>query len=333
MLKSQSMKLTIIAFLCLISQTIFGQNIFTKFVSQSSVQWAAHTVDTFHFSSPNLSLLLRKAFDRGAIKVGAADGLSNGMIALNSQKASILERIAPHRVMQVVDENGNPAGTTMEAENPLFSSNYFDSLVNDLVEIPQILFIQHGQLKTYVPWVSPRYTVTTSWGQRLGTANAFSTAFNTSRKICARQTKNALPLGRSSKLIQLDTAGQLSMLKQLYEQNLLEALWPSLHKKQTQIIRLDSLTIVPFEKMNTALLPNAVLSVPIYDEAGNVSSESNAPNVQPLDASSFSQLELVQDWYYHAKHNKLFSRISHLVLYADNFKNGRSEPILKIMLK
>ncbi len=330
------MKNTIISFLCLFSQTIFCQNIFTKFITKSSVQWAAHSADTFHFRAPNLSLLLRERFNKGDIKVGITEGLINSRIEENTSKESILERIAPNRVKQIIDENGNLAGTTIEAENPLLSTFYFDSLVNDLVEIPQILYIQSGQLKTYIPWVSPKYAVSTSWGQRLGIANAFSTAFNTSRKICTRQRRNSILLGRSCMGIKSEAAGQVAMIKQLYAQSLLEALWPSLNTTRYQIIRLDSLTIVPFEKINTSLLNHAVTPVPIYDAEGNLSSATVTPAAQPLDASSFTELEVVQDWFYNSKQNKLFSRLQHLVLYAHPYNNGQvaaqAVPVLKIML-
>jgi len=330
------MKKIIIPLLCLVSQTIFCQNTFTKFITKSSVQWAADVTEPFHFNAPNLSLLLRERFNQGAIKVGITEGLANTSIEKNIPIESILLRIAPNRVQQIAGENGNVTGTTVEAENPLFSPSYFDSLVNDLVEIPQILYIQSGQLKSYIPWVSPKYAVFTSWGQRLGIANAFSTAFNTCRRISSRQKRSAVLLGRSSTPIQQDSTSQVQMLKQLYAQSLLQAMWPSLNTKNYQIFRLDSLSIIPFEKINMTLLDDAILNVPIYDAEGKLSNQTVTAAAQPLQASAFTKVELVQDWFYYAKDNKLFSRLQHLILYAHKYKNGRAEaqavPVLKIML-
>jgi len=321
--------------LCLFSQTIFCQNTFTKFITKSSVQWAADVTEPFHFNAPNLSLLLRERFDKGAIKVGITEGLANTRIKKNTSIESVLNRIAPNRVQQIAGER-NVTGTTFEAENPLFSPSYFDSLVNDLVEIPQILYIQSGQLKSFIPWVSPKYAVSTSWGQRLGIANAFSTAFNTCRRISSRQKRNAVLVGSSSTLIQPDSTLQPKMLKQLYAQSLLQALWPSLNTNNYQIIRIDSLSIVPFEKINMSLLDDAISNVPIYDAEGKLSNETVTATAQPLEALAFTKVQLVQDWFYYAKDNILFSRLQHLILYAHKYKNGRAEaqavPVLKIML-
>lgn len=330
------MKVLIITLLCLFSQSLFCQNSFTKFVNKSSVQWAADATDTFHFKGTNLSLLLREGFNRGKIKVAITEGLTSSGELANVSKESILERIAPNRVKQLVDENGNSIGTTMEADNPLFSTTYFDSLVNDLVEIPQIVYIQSGQLKSYVPWVSPKYTVSTSWGQRLGIANAFSTALNTRRKICAKHRKNAVSLGSFSKIIKSDATSELPMIKQLYAQSLLQALWPSLNKKQYQIIRLDSLTVVPFEKLNGSLLDDARLNIPLYDADGNISNKTLTVPAEALNPNAFTSVAMVQEWFYQPKHNRVFSRIQQLVLYAHKFKKGQPEsapvPVLKIML-
>lgn len=331
------MKKTIISLLCLFSQTVFCQNSFTKFIARSSVQWAADATDTVHFKSPDLSLLLRERLHKGALKVAITEGLTNSGKVDNVSKEAILERIAPNRVKQLVDENGNLSGTTIEAENPLFSTTYFDSLVNDLVEIPQILYVQSGLLKSYVPWVSPKYAVSTSWGQRLGIANAFSTAFNSSPKICARHRKNAVSLGISSRMVTTDSTSQLPMIKQLYAQSLLQALWPSLNTKHYQVIRLDSLSVVPFEKINRSLLDDASLNIPLYDADGNISNKTVTVAAEALNAAAFTNVALVQEWFYQAKQNKLFSRIQHLLLYAYKIKNGQAAPqavpVLKIMLK
>ncbi|MBC7867685.1 MAG: hypothetical protein H7X88_09130 [Gloeobacteraceae cyanobacterium ES-bin-316] len=331
------MKILISLFLYLVSPRIFCQDTFIKFVSKSSVQWAAQATDTFHFKTPNLSLLLRERFNKGDIKVGITEPAALGKVEYVPSKEAILERIAPNRVKQIVDEEGNITGTAIDAENPLFSTTYFDSLVNDLVEIPQVMYIESGKLKTYTAWVSPKYAVFTSWGQRLGISNAFSTAFNTSRSFSSKQFKNSILLGRSAAQLKLDSTGQLQMIKQLYAQNLLQALWPWLHTKHYQIIRLDSAVTIPFEKLNMSLLNNQILNIPKYDEEGNISNRTVNLSAQPLDPSAFTKLEIVQDWFYYEKGNKVFSRIQHLVLYAYKYKNNQVEaqatPVLKIMLK
>ncbi len=331
------MKKTGFIFLILFTQTAFCQNSYTKFIEKSSVKWAASLTDTCHFTNPNLNLLLREKFNNGSIKAGLFEGGFNEKLKKKLAKETIINRIAPNRVTQIADDAGNITGTTIEAENPLLSSKYFDSETNDLVEVQQILYIQSGKLKSHTPWVSPKYAVFTSWGQKLGIANAFSTGFNTSRCMAASTKKKAVLLGNRFTMIPLDSAQHPGIIKQLYGYNLLQALWPYLHKKNYKIYRIDSSRLIPFSMITRSLIDNQQLNIPLYDAEGNLSNKTVVQEDFPLNPSDFSVMELVQEWHYHSKKNRLFNNISHIILYARKWRNGQQEavasPILKIMLK
>jgi hypothetical protein len=43
-----------------------------------------------------------------------------------------------------MDAEGNITATVVEAEDPLFSTRYFDEQTSDLVEVQQILYIESG---------------------------------------------------------------------------------------------------------------------------------------------------------------------------------------------
>jgi hypothetical protein len=82
---------------------------------------------------------------------------------------------------------------------------------------------------------------------------------------------------------------------------------------------------------------NQPLNIPFYDEEGNPVNKKLPLEDQLLNASTFTSVDLVQDWFYHAEKNILFNKISHIILYAPKMKNGQPEakasPLLKILLK
>ena len=322
--------------ICLLWQTGFSQNIFTKFIENKSVHWATGMIDTFHLTNPNLSLILRKRFNAGAIKVNIIEDNKNISKINYTSKDAVINKIAPNRERKVEEENGNTTRTIIASEDPLFSSYYFDEQTNDLIEIQQILYIQSGHLKSYIPWVSPKYAVYTSWGQKLGVANAFNTSFNKSANKSSSLKKKALLLGSTKTMLRLDTAQ--NMLKQLYAQNLLQALWPHLHKKQYEIYRADTTIQIPFEKINKSLLDTQQINIPVYDAEGNITAyQILSQHDQSLDLTSITGVEIMQQWFYNEKKNIVFNTIEQLVLYAHKWNNGKQDelasPILKIMLQ
>ncbi len=320
----------------LLWQTSFSQNMFTKFIENKSVQWAVNMNDTFHFANPNLSLILRNKFNAAQIKVSSIEDDKNISKINYASKDAVISRIAPDNKITRIDAQGNVSEIMAYADNPLFSSYYFDAQTNDLVEIQQILYLQSGRLKSYIPWVSPKYSVYTSWGEKLGVANVFNTAFNKQRKTAASLKKKVQLLGSTKTMMRLDTSK--NMLKQLYAQNLLQALWPHLHKKQYEIYRADSAIKIPFEKINKTLVDTQQINIPQYDAEGNITAyKILTQQDQPLELSSITGVEIIQHWFYKAKKNIVFNTIEQLVLYAHKWNNGQldglASPILKIMLQ
>lgn len=327
----------ILLLLCLLSTLCgFGQNIFTSFVENKKISFAIITNDTFHFRNPNLSLLLRDALSKGKVKGSIIEDEKNFSTLTYANKEAIINRVAPNRESKVMDADGNITATVVEAEDPLFSSRYFDEQTNDLLEIQEVLYIESGILKSYVPYVSPKYAVFTSWGQKLGISNSFSTAFNKKRSISSSLKKKAVLIGTTKTIKRLDTVQQQNLLKQLYGQNLLQALWPNLHKKQYEFYKMDSLIKIPFEKINMGLVSNP--AVPVYDAEGNLTGTKMYPmDDQPLNLSLITNIQLEQNWYYHAGKNILFNLITELVLYTkktdENTGAERTAPVLKIILR
>ena len=322
--------------ICLVGQQVFSQSVFTKFIENKSVQWAADISDTFHFVHPNLSLSLRNRVNAGEINVSISEEDKFTGEINYATKDDIINRIAPNREKKIADDDGNLTGTVIESENPLFSVNYFDTQTNDLVEIEQILYLQSGRLKSYTPWFSPKYAVYTSWGQKLGVANAFTTGFNKSLHISSGIQKRAQLLGSTKTMMRLDT--NKNMLKQLYEQNLMQALWPHLNKKFYAVYRMDSLIKIQFQNINMSLVDSRKIDVPVYDSAGTITGSQIFTNEdQPLNLSAITGIQLEQNWYYNAKKNIVYSTITALVLFAKKINSDKQDelasPVLKIMLQ
>lgn len=316
-----------------------GQNKYTRFIEKSNVLWAQDVTDTFRFTNPNLSLLLRQQLAKEKIKVAVVEPGSSRIPDIRFvKKMDVIQTIAPNREVQVVDAEGNNAGIVREAEDPLLSSRYFDWETHAKLEVAQVFYVQCGRLKSYVPWVSPKYTITTSWGERLGIANAFSTAFGTSRKFSSRSKKKAQLLGTHTQTIRMDSAGSATMLKQLYGQNLAQALWPHLGKKYYQLRLPGSNEAIPFSKINQTLIEENPVAIPVYDAEGNVTTKGIVlQESQPLDLRQITAIDIVQDWYYVARTNRVYSTVSEIVLYAIRSKAGVSDagasPILSIVVK
>jgi hypothetical protein len=324
-----------ILLLVLFSQRSFSQSSFTKFVENSSIEWAADASDTFRFNHPNLSLLLRERLNKGTIKGSIGEFDADFEKRKIATKENILDRIAPNRIVNIMDADGNITRTVIEAESPLLSSQYFDEITQNLIEVKQVLYIQSGRLQSYTPWVTTKFSVYTSNGNFIGVANGFSTGFHTSRNKVAL-LKKAMPLGTTKTMIRLDTALPQKMLKQLYGRNMLQTIWPQFSKKTYQIYRVDSNQLIPFSAINNGLVNDEILHIPVSDSLGNISSRTITQNSFPLELSSITAIELEQEWYYHSKKNQVFNHITTLILYARKWKNGHQEavasPLLKIIL-
>ncbi len=322
--------------LLLISQLAFSQKQFTKFAEKRPVTWAAFVADTVRFKEPNLSLILRQRLIDNRIKAGTVSWEEPFAINKNTPKQTITERIAPDQVSQVVNENGDYVATVKVAEDPLLSTKYFDDDIKDLVEIAQVIYVEKGKVKSFATWVSPKQFVYTSWQQKLGMTNAFSTAFNTCRKFTRRQQKQSISLGSSATRLLPDSTSNLKMIKQLYEHQLLEEIWPAISSNKYEIIAIDSARSISFAGMTQSLLGDFTISTPVYDEEGNIEKYQTMPALA-LKATSFTGMELQQEWYYHIKKNKLFTRPTALLLHAPKRTKASSEPIaspiLKILLK
>ena len=306
-----SMKLpsVILLLLLFITGSVSAQHRYNNFVEEKNIRWAAEFSDTFHFSNPNLSEILRTQFLEGDIKVALVDDLENMESLRFESLPAVMRRMRP---------NEEIAPTALR--DSLFSPGAFNQQTKDLLEIRDIIYLEKNRLKSQVYAVSPKYIVQTSWGMILGTSNLFTTAFNSKRNWSKRVKRKAERIGGSRRTILLnENAGK--SLKILYDQNLLQAIWPQLNSKYFETSRIDSV--------------KTALNVPRYDENG--APGTIARLVPGLTPESFYSVDIYQTWFYNKQKNVLFGNIEYLVLNiksgGEDNNNQQVQPLLKVLVK
>jgi hypothetical protein len=134
-------------------------------------------------------------------------------------------------------------------------------------------------------------------------------------------------------MIKLDVEHKTDQLKEMYGQNLLQALWPSVLNNKIEVFSIDNRKLKP-EELDITLAFNEPVLAPVYDSAGSVRSYLVISN--PIDMKRFTDVQLVQDWYYDYRKNKVYSYIKEMVLYLIKFnkiKEKDAEPVLRLVFK
>ena len=322
--------------LCGLSSHVLSQSFATRFIEQKKVQWAAWVTDTAHFSDPNLSLLLRKRFEKDEIKAVRSFSLQ----AIDAVKKSDIlfikkEALTEYMNESTFNENGNLSATPPPPRIDLFSKEKFGSNVNDMVEFEQIFYVESGRLKNFVWSVSPKLNVITPQGTFLGISNLFTTAINTNRRLNRSIRKKAIPLGTSNTSFSLQNDSGFHMLKKMYNRNLLESLWPQIGSDHYEIISIDSSRRISKENISAYIWGNTEsMMIPVYDADGNISSTAGS---MAVEANHFSAVSFTQNWFYNAKKNILFSNVSSMTLFIFRPKatgeKAVETPVLKINIK
>ena len=320
------MKRALIFFICACGAiNATAQTPLPDFIKDKKIVWAAYASDSFRFTQ-NLSALLRRDFANGKIEAYTP---SDKQHEPSTQKLPL--SIVRQRIDPATNENQDYAGSTNA--DPLFSSVYFDNLANDLVQVEQIIYVEGAKVKSFVPWVTPLFSVITPNLNNLGLAELFSTAQAKSTAVPARVKRRSVYLGETVKSFN-DSADL--MVKQYFQQHFAEAIWPGLNHTNVTVYRLDSNIIVPFEKLNASAIGEHVVNVPVYDSSGEI--VGNKAYAEPLSPRMFNSYTLSQRWYYDARAERVFNEVISAVLYATLFDNNgipsdKPVPVLRLVFK
>ncbi len=229
----------------------------------------------------------------------------------------------PFNSFPILDSNGNTIPIKWEDQR-----RKIDTVSFTMIDITQVLYIENGKLKSYVPWVSPMIPIVTSFGVTLGDGGYFSTCFNFKYNYEPSQKTRTLFLSQTRQKIRLDTTGSGNRLKELYGRNLIETLWPYILENKFEVLSTETNTKLKIEEIN----PNQLkIPVAFFDSLGISTYWTQYIDLNP---AWFTEIQLVQDWYYNYTENIVFNKIRELYLYIKDpskEEGGVSLPVLKIV--
>ena len=308
-----------------------GATQFDEFISKSAIEWAAYVNDEVKFEKVQLNRLLLERLIKKEIKAtlpvyyGLND--ANPITYLDKDSVDNVMLYPGNRLLPYDSTGNDPAIDPETSKNGLHT----DSLI--FTDIIQILYVENGRLKSYVPWVSPMMPIRTSQGLYLGSGDYFSTCFSFRYNHPQRKKRKDMFLTETKRRINLDSAGVISNIKQLYDRNLVETLWPFILEGKPGAFSVETDTRLKKEEINEYLLNKTRIAVPVYDSTGTPSGFEYRRTV--FEPGKITRIELVQDWYYSRKDNIVFNKIKELFLYvktasADE-ENPGYRPVLKIV--
>ncbi len=329
-------KLTTI--LLLLSNTCFAQlptqqraTQFDKFINKPEIEWAAYINDTIRFERVNLNNLLLTRLSKNEIKaslpVGSGTFQTDQIIYKNKKDIDKIK--LPVDEIPVFDSLGNQVSTAKISRVTIDTANF------TLTDPTQILYIENGQLKTYIPWVATMLPVITSTGVNLGYGDYFSTCFNFIYNYRSPKQNKIIWLSRSARKIRLDSFDVSSKIKELYGRNLLQTLWPYILSNKISVFDFGNNKKLKSQELTTDLVNEEKLRVPVYDLTGNVTGFKFIHS--DLLPDVFTSAELVQNWYYDQTKNIVFTTTREVYLYAKKWTSKgepqNASPILKLVFQ
>lgn len=311
------------------SQVLFAQNKpiptqFDKFVNKAGIEWAAYASDTINFTSVDLNNLLLKRISKNEIK--ASKPVESRTAETDKITYCPLDSIDHAFYGDRIDIMMDSTGTQyfMKREVPEKDSSNFKG-----TEVTQILYIEKGKLKSYIPFITPTLPVYMSSGKYIGERFYFTSCFNYTYNNKPRNKSKLIFLTQTKKMISLATT-QNDQLKEMYGQNLVEAIWPHVLKNEIDVFAIKDNRKLKPEELDISVAVNEPILVPIYDSAGNV--VSYVVTSKPVDMNRFTDIQLVQDWYYDHKRNKIYSNIKELILFLKK-DDKQTVPVLRLVFR
>jgi hypothetical protein len=309
-----------------------GPSQFDKFVLSPRIEWAQYIDDTIRFENPSLNKILAKRFEKNEIRSSLPVELNwNHRQPLAYTKKTKLDdqMLYPLCQLPIYDSMGNILKADREA-----SKTNLDTAAFTLMGMTEILYVEDGKLRSYVPWANVKIPVTTNAGIFLGIATYFSTCFNLDPHYLSAAKNKIAFLKQTRKKVELDSIRNEYRLKEMYGKNIVAQLWPSVLKNSFEIISLKTNRKIKAAELRTDLVNDVITSVPVYDSLGNLAGSKIITD--DLLPSNFTAIEFIQDWYYDYTRNIVFNKIKEIYLYAHITRadglDKEVTPVLKIVL-
>ena len=305
---------------------------FDKFIKRSEIDWAAYMMDTIRFPLINLNEYLRNQFQKEKIKV--ATGVVSRSLSANeivySDKKIIDDRMLP-LICPIIDSFGNIRDKEAFEKESRTPMNRFDSSVNDLLFLTEILYIEKNKLRSYIAWVSPQTAIYASSDLFLGISDYFSTAFNFEYNFEPAVNDKIIYLGKTHRQISTDSFKPKDRLKEFYGRNLIETLWPYVLNGNPKIFSLRSNKKLAPNELDVSLTYDPPLLIPLFDSLGNEIGKKQVTAGSILEY--ISKVEIVQEWYYDESRNIVYNTIPEIILLCRKEwdENSDIKPLLKIV--
>jgi hypothetical protein len=301
---------------------VFAQKInlptpFDRFVYKPGITWAAYASDTFNFQNNNFNCLLLKRLAKNEIKASLpVESRTNDVHHIKYiSKDAIDVNFFGSRVDTAMDESDNII-TVQRPVPPIDTAGF------KLTEVTQILYIEKGILKSYIPFVTPALPVYMSTGKYIGERFYFNTCYNYRYNGKPRKKNKLIFLSQTKKTIEFDDTQINNELKSMYGNDLIKSLWPYVMQNKIPAYAMDKEERLKPEDLNMGLVKTWPVLSPVYDPNGAVVKYEVVP--VEVDPGNYSSVMLIQDWYYDNKTNKLYSFIKEMILYL---KKDDKEPV------
>lgn len=304
---------------------------FDTFINRPSVEWAAYANDSIRFTNPNLSEILVKRMEKGEIK--SASPFSYGSPSLDTivctNRSDNEKMFDPGLPGDIYDSLGNIVNPGL----PVKIASKIDSITYNLTWVTQVLYIENGSLKSYIPFVSTAFSFRTQGGQLIDIARYFNSCFNFKYSSKNSVNNKIIFLKQTKRKMVIDSILKTNILKQLYVRNLLETIWPYALKGKCPVYSVETGEKIDPGKLDNFILSNDSVRISIYDSLGNEIA-AKYRNEHPI-LFYIPTIEIIQNWYYDLKNNLVFCKIPYIFLYARRELTAKEEnepsPVLKIV--
>ncbi|MGG9964547.1 hypothetical protein [Ferruginibacter sp. SUN106] len=325
------MRIAIILMLCFFSNQNVAQRIiaptqFDTFINRPSVEWAAYMWGKVKGEKINFNKLLLNRYSKNEITGTFAlyrEFVSEYTLDFIKKDSLDKKALYPFCIMRPYDPYGEYPGPMIKPY-PVDSSDKTTSLTE------QIVYVENGRLKSYIPWITPQML---EFYTPINLMDYFSTCFNFKPDFKPGSQNKIIFLSQTTKKIRLDSTDAEQKLKELYGRNLLQTLWPYVLNGKLPVFSIKTNQQIAAAKVDTFIVSKFARHRFIYDTAGIKTGEEYY-NEAPVPFY-IKEVELVQNWYYDYKENIVLCKIPELIIYSDHWIDGHvsneSLPILKIV--
>ncbi len=288
-----------------------------SFIENRDITWAAYAHSIQKFDSAFMHFLINQ-LKTGHLKasIPAEDGTVEEM-AINYLPKRFIDS-----VLRLPEEEKSKAlYLSEEKRNAGLSIDPRTSYP----ELHQIFYTKKGKVYAYIPSISLTKEIITTTGLHLGRGEILSVCIN--KKYNRKLKKRCLLIGSSDKKFLADSIPASDILKQQFNYNIAEALWPEVLKGKIQVYGIPENTLLSPAALNSGDFGLKQVVVPLYDEPGGLSGKKK---LNIAVASSFSSIILKQNIYFDKRKKVFLNKIPEAILYQRDDTNT-DKAVLRIV--